>query len=156
MSERNGGSGGVGRAAPDDASAAPPGSTATGSRRPLGVVIASVVEGVRTLAAKQVALARIEAAEAVSIRAKGAGMMAAAAGIGLFAIWFVAASGSAALDLVLPTWLAHLLVALVLAAAAGGLVAAGRRAIQTAPTTLERTQETLKEDARWAKQQLAR
>lgn len=155
MSERIGGSAGAGRSA-SDASAAPPGSTTTGSRRSLGAVIASAFEGVRTLAAKHVALARIEAAEAMSIRAKGAGMMASAAVIGLFAIWFVAASGSAALDLVLPTWLAHLVVGVLLGAVAAGLVAAGRRAIQTAPAPLEGTQQRLKEDARWARQQLAR
>jgi hypothetical protein len=64
--------------------------------------------------------------------------------------------GSAALDLVLPRWAAHLIVAAVFVAIAGALVLAGRHAMRTAPTTPERTQETLKEDARWARQQIAR
>jgi hypothetical protein len=125
-------------------------------RRPLGAVIGSAMEGARTLARKHVELARIEMAEAVSVRAKGAGMMAVATVLGLFALGFAAASGSAALDLVLPAWAAHLIVSLVFVAIAGALVLAGRRVIGTAPTTPNRTQETLKEDARWAKQQLAR
>jgi nitrate/nitrite transporter NarK len=104
---------------------------------------------------KQVELAKIEAGEAVAVRAKGAGMMGAAAVLGLFALGFVAASGSAALDLVLPTWAALLIVAAVLGLIGWALVLAGRRAIKTAPTP-EQTQETLKEDARWAKRQLAR
>ena len=126
-----------------------------GGRRPIGAVVSSIVDGVRTLFRKQVELAKIEAGEAVAVRAKGAGMMGAAAVLGLFALGFVAASGSAALDLVLPTWAALLIVAAVLGLIGWALVLAGRRAIKTAPTP-EQTQETLKEDARWAKRQLAR
>lgn len=158
MSDRIEGNGGVG----PNASNGTPGAGPSGSpppfrpRRPLGAVIASAVDGARTLVRKHVELARIEMTEAVSVRAKGAGMMAAAAVLGLFALGFAAASGSAALDLVLPAWAAHLIVSAVFVAIAGGLVLAGRRAMRTAPTTPERTRETLKEDARWARQQLAR
>ncbi len=105
---------------------------------------------------KHVELARIEMTEAVSVRAKGAGMLVVAAVLALFAVGFAAASGSAALDLVLPAWAAHLIVSAVLIAIAGVLVLAGRRAMRTAPTTPTRTQETLKEDARWARRQIAR
>jgi hypothetical protein len=131
------------------------GPSPTGARRPIGVVVTSIVDGVRTLARQQVELAKIEAGEAVGVRAMGAGMMGAAGVVGLFALVFVALSGSAALDLVMPTWTAHLIVAAVLGISAAVLVLVGRRAIRTAPTP-ERTQETLKEDARWAKRQLAR
>ncbi len=130
-------------------------SSPSGGRRPIGAVVSSIVEGVQTLIRKQVELAKIEAGEAVAVRAKGAGMMAAAAVLGLFALGFAAASGSAALDNVLPAWAARLIVAAVFGVTAAALVLAGRRAIRTAPTP-ERTQETLKEDARWARQQLAR
>jgi membrane protein implicated in regulation of membrane protease activity len=94
--------------------------------------------------------------EAVSARVKGVGMIVAAALFASFAIGFAAASGSAALDLVLPAWAAHLIVAALFLAVAGALVLAGRRSMRNAPTTPERTRETLKEDARWAKQQIAR
>jgi Putative Actinobacterial Holin-X, holin superfamily III len=157
VSDRIEGNGGVG---PDAANGAPGVSPPGGPpplrpKRPLGAVIASTVDGARTLVRKHVELARIEVAEAASVRAKGAGMMAVAAVFGLFALGFAAASASAALDLVLPAWAAHLIVSAVFVAIAGALVLAGRRTIRTAPSP-ERTQETLKEDARWAKQQLAR
>jgi hypothetical protein len=119
-------------------------------------VIASAVDDARTLVRKHVELTRIEVAEAVSARAIGVGLMVAAGVVGLYAIGFAAAAGSAALDLVLPTWAADLAVAAASVLLAGGLVLAGRRAMRTAPTTPKRTQETLKEDARWAKRQLAR
>jgi hypothetical protein len=146
MSQMDGGASGTSTA---------PGPSPSGARRPFGVVVTSIVDGARTLVRQQVELAKIEAGEAVAERAKGAGMMGAAAAAGLFALGFVAASGSAALDLVLPTWAALLIVAAVFGVIAAALVLVGRRTIKTAPTP-ERTQETLKEDARWAKRQLAR
>jgi len=116
----------------------------------------SAIDGARILVRKQVELARIEMTEAVSVRAKGAGMMAGAAVMALFALGFVAAAGSVALALVLPAWAANLIVGLVFVAIAAVLVLVGRNAIQNAPTTPERTQETLKEDARWARQQITK
>jgi hypothetical protein len=125
-------------------------------QRPVGVIVASAVDGLRTLFRKQIELAKIEMAEAASTRAQGAGMMAAAGMVALYAIGFMAAAGAAALALVLPVWAAILIVALLLGAVAGAMVLIGRRTMQTAPPAAVRTQETLKEDARWARQQIAR
>ena len=126
------------------------------TKRPLGTVVASAVDGVRTLLRKHVELAKLEVGAAVSVRAAGAGMMLVAGVLAMFAFGFVAAAGAAALALVLPTWAAILIVAVLLLAIAGVLVLVGRHAIRTAPPMAERSQETLKEDARWAKQQIAR
>jgi hypothetical protein len=158
VSERTQGNRGVGANASNATAGGGPATSPTtvGQSRPLGAVIASAVAGVRTLVRKHVELARIEMTEVASVRAKGAGLMAVAALLGLFALGFAAASGSAALDLVLPAWAAHLIVSAVFVAISGALVLAGRSAIRKAPTKPEKTQETLKEDARWAKQQLAK
>jgi membrane protein implicated in regulation of membrane protease activity len=119
-------------------------------------VITSAIDGTRILVRKQVELAKIEMTEAVSVRAKGAGMMAGAAVMALYALGFAAAAGSVALALVLPAWAANLIVAAVFVVIAGALFLIGRKALKTAPTTPEQTQETLKEDARWARQQIAK
>ena len=126
------------------------------AKRPLGTVVASAVDGVRTLLRKHVELAKLEVGAAVSVRATGAGMMLVAGVLAMFAFGFVAAAGAAALALVLPVWAAILIVAVLLLAIAGVLVLVARRAIRTAPPVAERSKETLKEDARWAKQQIAR
>ncbi len=131
------------------------GPSPNGAKRPIGVVVSSIVNGVGTLIRKQVELAKIEAGEAVAVRAKGAGLMGGAGVLGLYAFGFVAAAGAAALDLVLPLWAALLIVAAVLGVIGWVLVLAGRRAMRTAPTP-QLTQEALKEDAQWAKRQLAR
>ena len=157
VSDPIGGNGGVGQNASNGTASA----TATSPppprpKRPLGAVITSAIDGTRTLVRKQVELARIEMTEAVAVRAKGAGMLAGAGVMALFALGFVAAAGSVALALVLPAWAANLIVAAVFVAIAGVLALIGRNDIRNAPTTPEQTQETLKEDARWARQQIAK
>jgi hypothetical protein len=127
-----------------------------GGTRPFGTVVASAVDGFRTLFRQQTELARLEATEAASIRAKGTGMMAAAGAMALYAVGFVAAAGAAALALVMPTWAAILIVAAVFAVVATVLVLVGRHTLRTAPAGAARTRETLREDARWARQQIAR
>jgi Putative Actinobacterial Holin-X, holin superfamily III len=157
VSDSIGGNGGIGQSASNGT----PGTVAAGPppprpKRPLGAVVTSAIDGTRTLLKKQVELAKIEVTEAVSVRAKGAGMMAGAGVMALYALGFLAAAGSVALALVLPAWAANLIVAAVFVAIAGVLALVGRKAIKNAPTTPEQTQETLKEDARWARQQIAK
>lgn len=125
-------------------------------RRPFGQLVASIVGGFGTLARKHVELAKIEAAEAASVRGKGVGMMAAAAVVVMYAVGFLAAAGATALALVLPVWAAILIVAVLMLVVAWALVMVGRRTIRSAPAPAERTQEALKEDIRWAKQQIER
>ena len=125
-------------------------------RRPFGQLVASVVGGFGTLARKHVELAKIEAAEAVSVRGKGAGMMAGAAVVAMYAVGFLFAAGAAALALVVPVWAAILIVAVLMFLVAWALVMLGRRTIKSAPAPGERTQETLKENMAWAKQQIER
>jgi hypothetical protein len=125
-------------------------------RRPLGTVVASAVDGFRALARAHVDLAKIEVSEAASVRARGVGMIGATAVVAMYALGFVAAAGAAALALVLPVWAAILIVAGVLLLVAGALVLIARRGVRTPPPAAERTRETLKEDARWARRQIAR
>ena len=116
------------------------GGGATYEKRPLGVVVASAVEGLRTLARQHVQLAKIEAAEAAGVRGAGVGAMAAAAVVAMYAV----------------VWAAISIVAVILGLVAWVLVLVGRRTLKEAPAPGERTRENLKEDARWAKRQIAR
>jgi fatty acid desaturase len=125
-------------------------------RRPFGTVVASAVDGFRTLARQHLELAKLEVTEAASVRAQGVGMIAAAAVVVMYAIGFIAAAGAAALALVWPVWAAILAVAVLMIVAAWLLVLVGRRAMRTAPPAGELTRATLKEDARWAKRQIER
>ena len=135
--------------------APPPPTTPPPRRRPIGTVVSSVMDGIRSLIRQEVELAKIELTEALAEKGKGAGLMAAAAVMALFALGFIALAGSAALDLVLPRWAANLIVGAVFVVIAAILVVVGRKALR-APAAPELTQKTLKEDAEWAKQQLRR
>ncbi len=132
------------------------GAGAGTEKRPFGVVVASAVDGFRTLARKHVELARLEVSDAASIRAQGVGMFAGAAVVAMYAVGFGAAAAAAGLAVVMPIWAAILVVTALLVVAAVVLVLVGRRALRTAPPVGERTREALKEDARWAKQQIER
>lgn len=129
--------------------------TGTTERRSIAEIARSVIEGVTELFRQEVALAKIEATEAVAERAKAIGMLAVGAVLALFALGFLAAAGAAALDLVLPTWASLAIVAGVFIVLGAGLVLAGRASLRSAGG-VEQTQETVKEDVRWAKQQIAK
>lgn len=124
-------------------------------RRPIGTVVSSVVDGARTLMRQEVELAKIEVKEAVAAKARGIALMVAAGVMALLAVIFLAIAGAAALDLVLPRWAANLIIAGVFVLIALILMLAARPALR-ASATPELTQQTLKEDAQWAKKQLAR
>jgi Putative Actinobacterial Holin-X, holin superfamily III len=133
---------------------APAPGVRTDSRR-LPALIRSIASDVSLLVRQQKDLARQELGEIAGEKAKGAGLLAAAAVLGLFVIGFLGLAGAEALDLAMPRWAAFLVVggAFLLLAILAGLI--GRRAL-AARTTPERTKETLKEDVEWAKQQLKR
>ncbi len=83
-------------------------------------------------------------------------MFAAAGVVGMYAIGFAAAAAAAGLAVVLPVWAAILIVTALLVLVAGVLVLIGRRTLRTAPTPGDKIRETVKEDARWARQQIRR
>ena len=119
-------------------------------------LLRSISSDVSLLVRKQIELAKREIADMAGAKARGAGLLAAAAILGLYVLGFVGLAAAAALDLVLPRWAAHLIVGgvFLLIAVVAGL--AGRRALTADGATPERTKETLREDVEWAKQQLRR
>jgi MFS family permease len=132
------------------------GGGAGSGKRPFGTVVASAVNEFRALARGHVELLKLEVSEAASVRGQGVGMMGAAVVVAMYAVGFLAAAGAAALALVAPVWAAILIVAVLLGVVAGVLILIGRRTLRTAPPPVERTRKSLKEDAQWAKQQIAR
>lgn len=124
-------------------------------RRSIAALVNNVVGGFKGLVRHEVELAKIEAGEAVAAKAKGAGMLAGAGLAGLYALGFLAAAGAVALAIVLPMWASLLIVCAVFLSAGALLFVLGRRALR-APAGVEKTQETLKGDVQWAKQQIER
>lgn len=143
----------------------PPPSSATGPGRAAGgeadprssvEVVRDLVTQLQTLLRQEVELARLEAIELITARAKALAAVAVAGVVGLFALGFLASAGAHALDLVVPAWASRLIVAAVFVAiaAAALVIARAQSRIQAPP--LERTKTTSKENVEWARHQLRR
>ena len=130
--------------------------TAPPPHRSFGQLVRSVTDGIRSLFRKEAELAKLEMVDAISARAKGAGMFAAAAVCGVFALAFLAAAGAAALAIVLPTWAAIAIVGGVFLAAGGVTLLVARGRMRSPSIAPEQTRRTLQEDVAWAKQQIKR
>ena len=140
-------------ATPDETFRVPP---SPNGGRGTGDLLRSIATDLSMLVSKQIELAKQEFAAMMSARAKAAGVFAAAAVLGLFVIGFLGLAGAEALDLVLPRWAAMLLVAAAFLLIAVIAILAARRWLRTSSSKPALTQESLKEDVAWAKQQIRR
>jgi MFS family permease len=131
-------------------------SASTNGGRGTGPLLRSIAADISTLVSKQIELAKQEIGEMVSARAKAIGVFGAAAVLGLFVIGFLGMAGAEALDLVLPRWAAMLIMAVVFGLLAAIAILAARSSLRSSASKPELTQESLKEDVQWAKQQLKR
>jgi putative superfamily III holin-X len=129
---------------------------AADGKRPLSEIVRAVIDGVRDILRKEIELAKIEVTEAITSKGVAIGLLAAGGVAALYGVGFAAAAGSSALDLVMPTWAADLIVGAVFLVVAAVAVLAGRRMLRRGAMSPKRTKETVKEDVRWAKQQIER
>lgn len=99
------------------------------------------------LVRQELELAKVELTAKGKRAGIGAGMFGGAGVVGLYAVGTLLAAIIAALSLVMATWLAALIVTVVLAAVAGVLALQGRNQLQEAtPPTPEAAIETTKTD----------
>lgn len=129
------------------------GSGSSGGEPPrsVGEIVADISADMTRLVRQELDLAKAEVKQEVAKVGKGAGMLGGAGLAGYFAVLFVSVALMYLLDNVLPVELAALIVAVLWGVAAAVLAARGRREIRAANVALPTTQQTLKEDAQWAK-----
>jgi hypothetical protein len=122
--------------------------------RPIGDLVKQLAGQTSTLVRQEIDLAKAELAEKGRTAGKGAGLLGGAAVVGLLAAGSLTACLILALAEAIPSWLAALIVALVLGAVAAVLALQGRNRMRAAaPPVPEQTVETVKEDVEWAKSQ---
>lgn len=116
-------------------------------------LVKRLAEQTNTLVHQEIELAKAELTEKGKVAGAGAGMLAAAAMIGLLAAGALTACFIALLQTAIDhTWLAALIVAVVYAAIAAPLALRGRERIRAAtPPAPQETIESVKEDVAWAK-----
>jgi uncharacterized membrane protein YqjE len=136
----------------------PEGSTAAGSTgssngetRSIGQIVSDITGDMSTLIHQEMDLAKAEMKQEVSKLGKGAGMFGGAGLAGWFTLFFLSFALTYLLDNWMPVELAALIVAVLWGIVAAVLALRGRKEIKDANPALPTTQQTLKEDAQWAR-----
>jgi hypothetical protein len=110
-------------------------------------LVRQATEQMSRLVRDELALARTEMTEKGKRAGMGAGMLGTGGLFGLFGLAALLVTAGIALDLVLPSWLAALIVAVGLLALAGMMALAGRTRVKKAgPVAPRETMETVRAD----------
>jgi uncharacterized membrane protein YqjE len=117
-----------------------------------GQLISQLSEQASRLARDELRLAQVELKDSVRHAGLGAGLFTATGVLGLYGLAALTATVIIALDLVLPLWAAGLIVTVVLFIAAGIAALAGKKQVQEASPTPERTMANLRRDVREVKE----
>ena len=121
--------------------------------RSLGEIVGDISNDLTTLVKQELELARTELKAEATKAGKGAGMLGGAGVAGLLALILGSFALAYLLDNWMPVELAFLIVTLLWAIVGAVLAARGRKELKNAHPQLPKTQQTLKEDAAWARAQ---
>ncbi|NUS73826.1 MAG: phage holin family protein [Corynebacteriales bacterium] len=112
-------------------------------------LVRQVSEQIPRLVRDEISLARLEMAEKGKRAGQGAGLFGGAGLFALYGLGILLIAAVIALDLVMPAWLAALIVAVALFVVAGIMALVGRNRVQHAlPPKPEHTVDRLKADVR--------
>ncbi len=113
----------------------------------LGTLVSQLSSQIPALIRSEIRLAQAEVTEKGKRAGIGLGMFSVAGLLAFFGLAFLLTTAALLLDLVMPGWLAALIVTVVLFAVAGLAALLGKKKVAEAtPPTPERTIESVKED----------
>jgi hypothetical protein len=125
-------------------------------QRPAAELMRDLSTQVSTLVRQELELAKVELTAKGRQAGLGAGMLGGAGLLALYGVGAVVAAAILGLSTAVAGWLAAIIVAVVLFAVAGVLALMGKsRAQRAVPPVPEQTVETIKEDLRYTKEQVA-
>jgi uncharacterized membrane protein YqjE len=122
-----------------------------GRERPMADVVKDIIGNAQEMVRSEIRLARVEIREEASKTARAGAMLAAGGVIGMIGAVFLLVCVAQLLDLVMPDWVAALLVGLALGIAAAVLVSKGRANLRM--PVPDKTIENVKENVEWMKNQ---
>ncbi len=125
----------------------------TEDSRSLGQIVGDIGKNLSSLVRNELDLAKTELRQEASQAGKGAGLLAGAGVAALLLLMFLSLALTWLLDDWLPIEAAALITAALWGVVAAVLASAGRKAIREANPQLPKTQQSLKEDAQWARAQ---
>ena len=121
-----------------------------------GQLVRSIATDTSTLVRKEIELAKQEIAEGLKAKALGAAALGTAGLFGFLGLLFGLVTAVAALSIVLPHWLAALVVTGALFLLGGFAAVVGIAAMKKKGPAPTETVRTVKEDVEWARAQLKR
>lgn len=121
--------------------------------RSIGDIVGDIATDLSAMVRSELELAKTEAKAEVAKAGKGAGMFGGAAIAGYFALLFFSLFGMYLLAEAVDVQWAALIVFAVWLAVAAVLGLLGRSQLKSINPALDRTQQTLKEDVQWARNQ---
>ncbi|GAB2875996.1 hypothetical protein GCM10027026_28690 [Myroides odoratimimus subsp. xuanwuensis] len=125
----------------------------TGDSRSLGEIVSDVTDDLTTLIRQEMELAKTEMKEEFSKAGKGAGLLGGAGIAGHLLLISLTLTLMFLLDNWMPLEVAALIVTVVWGIVAAVLALTGKKALQESNPQLPETQQSLKEDAQWARAQ---
>ncbi len=131
----------------------PTGSQTSGDSRSLGEIVSDVTTDLSNLVKQEMELARTELKQEAAKAGKGAGLLGGAGVAGHLFLIFISLALTWFLDNWMDQGLAALITAVLWGAVAAVLALKGKKEIQSSNPQLPKTQQTLKEDAAWARAQ---
>jgi fatty acid desaturase len=123
--------------------------------RSIGELFSELANETSTLIRQEVALAQTEMTAKLTTVGKNAAFVAAGGAVGFAAFLTLLAAVVAGLSYFMPIWLSALIVAVVVGAVAFYLISSSLAALKAANLAPNETVSTLKEDARWLKNQVS-
>lgn len=123
--------------------------------RSIGELFSELANETSTLIRQEVALAQTEMTAKLTNVGKNAAFVAAGGAVGFAAFLTLLAAVVAGLSYFMPIWLSALIVAVVVGAVAFYLISSSLAALKAANLAPNETVSTLKEDARWLKNQVS-
>lgn len=122
--------------------------------RPLGELFAELSRESKTLLRQEMELAKTEISHKMIHALKDVAAMGAGVAVGYTALLVLVAALVLAIGEALPLWASALIVGAVLSIVALVLIMKGRNDLKREPVTPEKTAESIKETAQWAKAQM--
>ena len=109
-----------------------------GPQRTIGQLVADAAHDVQGIVRSEIALAKAEMSDGVKVMGRGAGMLAAAGVVALFAVGFLLTTLAWVIAIWLPTWAGFLIVTVVLLVVTAVLAMVGVKALKAAKPKPER------------------
>ena len=123
------------------------------AHRSAGEIVQDILQNLQDIIRSELEIAKTELTERGKRAGKAAGMLGGGLAVLAIAGLLLIATATAALALVMPVWLACLLMAVLLLMVGGGMAMVGRQRLKQTSLKPEQAIHGMKEDVEWLKRQ---